>query len=179
MSDLEMAEATYGPAKVNQDFYQDFFGFPSEEWVHNNYMNSPEKLVSSRGPVPDDNDRKPETKVEESNPIFRSSSGSFKYMRFKIASRTGTWRSNSLSVMEKSRMTSKSKSRWQVFMYGFGSGKFPAKMDLSDIKSRQLRQQSTTTVSRSVDHVVEEESSDQRSRKKVWWRFVDVLGCGS
>lgn len=108
---------------------------------------------------------------EETNPAFRSNSGSFRYMRFKVGSRS--WRSSSLSVM-----ASKSKSRWQVFMSGFGSGRFPAKMDMVDIKTRQLRTQSTAKVSGSDDRVCTEDRGGQRVKKKVWWRLVDVLGCG-
>ncbi|KAI3799743.1 hypothetical protein L1987_35044 [Smallanthus sonchifolius] len=163
LSDLQMDD--HGPEEVNTTFYQDFFG---EEWSRKiSNKNSPVKQ-----PVCDD---KTAGKREETNPMFRSKSGSFRYMRFKIDSGRGSWRSRSVSVM-----ASKSKSRWQVFMSGFGSGKFPTKMDWLDIKTRQLRSRSATKESQNVDHVGGEDSGGRRvsDRKKVWWRLVDVLGCG-
>ncbi|KAI3793415.1 hypothetical protein L1987_36034 [Smallanthus sonchifolius] len=164
LSDLQMDE--HGSEEVNTTFYQDFFG---EEWSRNN-KSSPVKQ-----PVCDDNVKKQARKRKETNPMFRSKSGSFRYMRFKIDSGRSSWRSSSVSVM-----ASKSMSRWQVFMSGFGSGKFPTKMDWLDIKTRQLRSRSTTKESQNVDHVGGEDSGGRRviDRKKVWWRLVDVLGCG-
>lgn len=139
---------------MNTTFFQDFFG-----------EDMPKKHDQS---LCDDDDKR----EEEPNPMFRSNSGSFRYMRFKLAgsSRIGSWRSSSLSVM-----ASKSKSRWQVFMSGFGSGKFPTKMDLVDIKTRQLQAQEV----KNVDGVCREEGGGRMMNgKKVWWRLVDVLGCG-
>ncbi|KAI3748640.1 hypothetical protein L6452_11879 [Arctium lappa] len=193
LSNLQIHHNTTGSSElVNHTLYQDFFGFSSEEWSPNtSYDNSPEniifcgKLISSKRPISKDNMSKPTTMVEVTNsPLFRSTSGSFRYMPFKIASRPNTSRSKmSLTFMERSRLmaSSKSKSRWQVFLFGFRSGKFPKKMDLSDIKIRQLRHQSTTTKvsSPSADlHVGWEESVGRRTDKKGWWRVVDVLGCG-
>ncbi|KAJ0470527.1 hypothetical protein HanRHA438_Chr14g0674481 [Helianthus annuus] len=164
LSDLHVDEDTIGSEEVTTTFYQDFFGVSSEEWTHE----VSNKNSHVKQPICDDTDKSPET-----YPVFRSNSGSFRYMRFKIGSRTGSWRSRSLSVM-----ASRSKSRWQVFMSGFGSGKFPTKMDLIDIKTRQLRSKSTAKVSQHVDHVGTDDSGGRRVRKTVWWRLVDVLGCG-
>ncbi|KAI3748642.1 hypothetical protein L6452_11881 [Arctium lappa] len=175
LSDLQMEEdTTVSSEEVNQAFYQDFFGFSNEEsGINTSNKKSPTKIVSSNPPVVvSDVDKVSKRAV---NPMFRSSSGSFRYMRLKIASTTGTWRSKSVSVMEKSKMVSKSKSKWEVLLPGLGSGKFPKKMDMSDIKSRQLRRQISTT-----DRISTVSSVDQyvRSWKKGWWRLVDVLGCG-
>lgn len=60
------------------------------------------------------------------------------------------------------------KTKWQVVAFGFGSTRFPRKMKLSDIKSRQ--QTSTTTAEGGED------GSDRR--KKRWWRLIDVFRCG-
>ncbi|KAK1409551.1 hypothetical protein QVD17_36077 [Tagetes erecta] len=140
--------------EMHTTFYKDFFGEDKQQ------------------PLCDDDDN-----MKETNPMFRSNSGSFRYMRFKVAgsSRRGSWRSSSLSVM-----ASKSKSRWQVFMFGFGSGKFPTKMDLVDIKTRQLRTKEVQNVDNINNNGVCRDINDGRmmSGKKVWWRLVDVLGCG-
>ncbi|KAI3705190.1 hypothetical protein L1987_75424 [Smallanthus sonchifolius] len=64
-------------------------------------------------------------------------------------------------------------SKWKVFMFGFGTGKFPAKMELSDIKKRQLRQQDADTDTLSDGG---EDESDRR--KKRWWMLIDVFRCG-
>ncbi|GKA62920.1 hypothetical protein Tco_0762439 [Tanacetum coccineum] len=181
LSDLQMDDNDTTPCEEvpQTNFFQEFFGFDGDEWTPNTLENtSPRKLVSSTQLVLDDNVTKPTTtKKEKTNPVFRSNSGSFKYMRFKMASSTGNGRSKSVSVM-----ASKSKSRWQVFLSGFGSSKFPTKMDLDDIKSRQLRSESTTNTRKHVDIECvskEEETGGRRtSGMKVWWRLVDVLGCG-
>ncbi|PWA95995.1 hypothetical protein CTI12_AA029590 [Artemisia annua] len=182
LSDLQMDETDTTRSEevtTQTNFLQEFFGFDCEEWTPNTLENtSPRKLVSSTQLVLDVNVTKPTTtKKVKTNPVFRSNSGSFKYMRFKMASSTSSGRSKSLSVM-----ASKSKSRWQVFLSGFGSSKFPTKMDLDDIKSRQLRSESTTNTSQhvNVERVSKEEASGGRrtSGMKVWWRLVDVLGCG-
>ncbi|KAI3705189.1 hypothetical protein L1987_75423 [Smallanthus sonchifolius] len=140
----------------------DFLGFFSEEWSRDpSYNTSPEniifcgKIVSSKSSV--SHVRKPETSRRTST-LFRSNSDSFRFM--KAASWQSTPRSKSLPNRLPS---SSSKSKWQVFMFGFGSGKFPSTMDMSDIKSRQIRRQSTVV--------------GRRSGKKGWWRLVNVLGC--
>ncbi|KAI3520098.1 hypothetical protein L1887_09322 [Cichorium endivia] len=76
-------------------------------------------------------------------------------------------------VLERSSLQSPRKPKWQVFAFGFGIGKGPTKMELNDIKSRQLRQQTTTT--KSDGH---EDESDRRSEKKRLWRLIDVFRCG-
>ncbi|KAL4576422.1 hypothetical protein LXL04_012515 [Taraxacum kok-saghyz] len=179
--DLQINDSTSFSEELNQSIIQDIFGFSV---VEQSYDNSPEtvnfrrNLNSSRPQTSDDGVNKPTERVQETNPIFRSSSGSFKYMRRKTVSRRGTSRSMSVTVMERSRlMASKSSSRWQVFMFGLGSGKFPTKMDLSDIKSRQLRRQSSPKVDLS-DAIKKTQPHEQKSGKKAWWRFVDILGCG-
>ncbi|CAH1438478.1 unnamed protein product [Lactuca virosa] len=183
-ADLQIHHDTAFSEEISQSFIQEFFGFSNEEWSHTtSFDTSPEhdnfgrKLDSSKPPISDDDVNKPTAKVKETNPIFRSSSSSFKYMRRKTVSRPSTSRSMSVTVMERSRMASKSNSRWQVFMFGLGSGKFPTKMDLSDIKSRQLRRRSTPEMDLG-DVIKSRQPHDQRSGKKAWWRFVDILGCG-
>ncbi|KAI3748644.1 hypothetical protein L6452_11883 [Arctium lappa] len=150
----------------SSSFDQDFLGFFSEEWSRDN--TSPEniifcgKLVSSKQPIAEQRKNQP-------NPQFRSNSDSFRYMRFKTASSTpSTSRSKSLSSV--SFASSPCKSRWKVFLFGFGSGKHQTKMDMSDIKIRQLRRQSDHTPVELVD-------KERRSGEKGWWRLVDVLGC--
>ncbi|KAK9050581.1 hypothetical protein SSX86_030449 [Deinandra increscens subsp. villosa] len=143
---------------------ESFLGFFSEEWSRDHsHTTSPEniifcgKLLSSKPSV----SRNPETRSQTSAvQLFRSSSDSFRFMKTAITPR-------SKSLPNRLMTSSAScKSKWQVvFMFGFGSGKFPTTMDMSDIKSRQLRRQST---------VVKEDSV---GRKKGWWRLVDVLGC--
>ncbi|CAH1438479.1 unnamed protein product [Lactuca virosa] len=71
-------------------------------------------------------------------------------------------------VPERNRLDSPGKTKWQVFAFGFGSSKFPKKMELSDIKSRQ---QTSTTIADGG-----EDGSDRR--KKRWWRLIDVFRCG-
>lgn len=66
-----------------------------------------------------------------------------------------------------SRLESPTKPKWQVFMFGFGTGKFPTKMDLNDIKSRQLRRQQT--INTMPDGGGEDESDSRRSGKNQWW----------
>ncbi|KAI3721372.1 hypothetical protein L2E82_32382 [Cichorium intybus] len=188
LSDLQIHDDTTVSEELTQSFYLDFFGFSSEEWSRTtSYDTSPEnvnfggKLDSSKPSISNGEVSKPNTKVEETNPIFRSSSGSFRYMRRKTVSTPSTSRSMSVTVMERSKVASKSKSRWQVFMFGFGSGKFPTKMDLSDLKSRQLRHESTTRMDFSdmtKSREPHDQSVGQRSEKKAWWRLVDILGCG-
>ncbi|KAJ0558280.1 hypothetical protein HanIR_Chr07g0334531 [Helianthus annuus] len=80
----------------------------------------------------------------------------------------------SMVVAERSRLESPTKSTCQVFMFGFGTGKFPTKMELSDIKQRQLRRQATDT----VPDGGEDESDRRRGGKKGWWLLIDVFRCG-
>ncbi|KAI3808991.1 hypothetical protein L1987_24955 [Smallanthus sonchifolius] len=81
------------------------------------------------------------------------------------------------SEMVRSRLElSPTKSKWHVFMFGFGTGKFPAKMELSDIKKRQLRQQDADTDTLSDGG--EDESDRRRSGRKRWWLLIDVFRCG-
>ncbi|KAJ9539943.1 hypothetical protein OSB04_026449 [Centaurea solstitialis] len=187
LSNLHIKDDTMIHLKENQNsssssstssssFDQDFLGFFSEEWSRDNNNNnntSPEniifcgKLLSSKQSIATGDD---DRKIQPINPQFRSNSDSFRYMRFKTGSSTP--RSNSVpNRSSTSSSSSPCKSRWKVFLFGFGSGKFQAKMDMSDIKIRQLRRQS--------DHrtVVDGEEMERRSGKKGWWRLVDVLGC--
>ncbi|CAH1438480.1 unnamed protein product [Lactuca virosa] len=159
-------------------FDQNFLGFFSEEWSRDpSYNASPEnfifcgKVVSSKTSIA--GIRKTETKNQVS-PLFRSSSDSFRFMPLKTASKPSTPRSKSFP--NRLPKSSSCKSKWQVFMFGFGSGKFPTKMDMSDIKTRQFRRKSTVTVSQWVDDG-KDECVGRRSGKKGWWRLVDVLGC--
>ncbi|KAJ9539944.1 hypothetical protein OSB04_026450 [Centaurea solstitialis] len=186
LSDLQMEEpedttTTASEVVINQSFYEEFFGFS----INNSNTISP--TVSPKPPVIVKNDNNVRKKKAMANPMFRSTSASFKYMRLKITSTTTTWRSKSAPSVEKNRLAaSKSKSKWQILLPGLGSGKFPKKMDLSDIKSRQLRGQISVTdcqkspAASSVDHGGSgaENGGGERSRKQGWWRFVDVLGCG-
>ncbi|MFS8012551.1 hypothetical protein Hanom_Chr14g01322211 [Helianthus anomalus] len=140
-------------------FDQDFLGFFSDKPSPNP---SPEKIifcgkiVSSKPPV-----------FKDTTLMFRPTSDSIRFM--KTVSRQSTTRSKSVPSLSSSR-----KSKWHVFMFGFGSGMFPSTMDMSDIKGRQLRRQSTVPVDDG-----KEENVGQRSGKKGWWVLVDVLGCSS
>ncbi|KAJ9539947.1 hypothetical protein OSB04_026453 [Centaurea solstitialis] len=64
-----------------------------------------------------------------------------------------------------SKLACSSKSRWQVFLFGSGSGRFPRNMELSDIKSRQLRQIPSTL------------PTEKGGGKRLTW-LIRVLGCG-
>ncbi|KAJ0470529.1 hypothetical protein HanIR_Chr14g0719741 [Helianthus annuus] len=144
----------------------DFSGFLTEEWSKNtSYINSYENIVFC-GKVVSSKHRNPETK-SQTNTLFRSSSDSFRFIRLRTASRTVTSGSKS---MPNGSSSFPCKSRLMVFMFGSGSSKFPTKVDMSDIKSRQLRQQSTSTVSGWID-------GGTSGKTKGWWRVVDVLGC--
>ncbi|KAK1421247.1 hypothetical protein QVD17_23436 [Tagetes erecta] len=149
-------------------FEQDFLGFFSEEWSRDqSYNTSPENIIFCGKLISTQVIRKPETS-SETCALFRSSSDSFRFM--KTASRQSTPRSKSLP----NKLSCSSKSKWQVFMtFGFGSGKFPSTMDMSDIKSRQLRRHSTVK----IDDVSKEEDVGRKSGKMGWWRLVDALGC--
>ncbi|KAI3799745.1 hypothetical protein L1987_35046 [Smallanthus sonchifolius] len=177
LSDLQFEDDNIGSETVSKgnqsstfSFDQDFLGFFSEEWSR--YSTSSEdiifcgKIVSSKQSV--SRDRKPETSSETTQ-LFRSNSDSFRIM--KTDSRQSTPRSKSLP----NRLPSSSscKSKWKVFMFGFGSGKFPTTMDMSDIKSRQLRRQSEV----SVDDGKEVSVGWRSGKKGRWWLLVDVLGC--
>ncbi|PWA95998.1 hypothetical protein CTI12_AA029620 [Artemisia annua] len=159
LSDLRIEDDTTNSQE------QDFLGFFSEEWSRDQSCNtSPENIIfcgkqfSSKSSVARD----------KTSQLFRSNYDSFRFMSMKNRSRPSTPRCKSLPT----RLTPSSscKSKWHVFMFGFGSGKFPTTMDMSDIKNRQLR--------RSIDDG-EEESGVRRSGNKGWWRLVDVLGCGT
>ncbi|KAI3721368.1 hypothetical protein L2E82_32378 [Cichorium intybus] len=162
----------------SSSFDDDFLGFFSEEWSRDPSHNTSHediiffgRVVSIKTAVA--GSRKTDTKGQTS-PLLRSSSDSFRFMRLRTASKPSTPRSKSLPNRVPSSSTCKSK--WQVFMFGFGSGKFPTKMDMSDIKSRQFRQQSTVTVSQWVDDG-KKENLGRRSGKKGWWQLVNILGC--
>lgn len=153
---------------------QDFVGFFSEEWSGNtSYSNLPEnivfcgKVVSSGQPI----------SRERTKSLFRSNSDSFRFMSLKSASKKITSRSKSMP--NGSSKSSPCKSRFMVFLFGSGSSKFQTKVDMSDIKSRQLRQQSSKRVPGWIGGGDKEESGVRRSGNNGWWRFVDVLGCGS
>ncbi|KAF5770790.1 hypothetical protein HanXRQr2_Chr14g0663351 [Helianthus annuus] len=163
LSDLQFEDdnidSSSSSSSSPSSFDQDFLGFFSEKPSPNP---SPEniifcgKIVSSKQPV-----------SKDTTLMFRSTSDSFRFM--KTVSKQSTTRSKSVPSLSSSR-----KSKWHVFMFGFGSGKFPSTMDMSDIKGRQLRRQSTATVEDD-----KEESVGRRSGKKGWWVLVDVLGCSS
>ncbi|KAI3748641.1 hypothetical protein L6452_11880 [Arctium lappa] len=70
---------------------------------------------------------------------------------------------NDVLAERTSKLACSSKSRWQVFM--FGSGRFPTKMELSDIKSRQLRQIPATM-------------SMEKGGGNRLTRLIRILGCG-
>ncbi|KAL8241131.1 hypothetical protein R6Q59_014486 [Mikania micrantha] len=158
-------------------FEQDFLGFFSEEWSRDpSYNTSPEniifcgKIVSSKPYVSHvvRNQEYENITGSQTSSLFRSTSDSFRFM--KTASRQRTPRSNSLP--DRSSSSSSCKSKWQVFMFGFGSGTFQNTMDMSDIKNRQLRRQFTVKVDDG-----KEVGGGRKSGKKGWWRLVDVLGC--
>lgn len=158
-------------------FDQDFLGFFSDEWSRDtSYTTSPEniifcgKVLSLKTHV--SRDRKLET-ISQTSSLFRSSSDSFRFIGPKNGSRPSTPRSKSLPNRLPSSIY---KSKWQVFMFGFGSGKFPTTIDVNDIKSRQLRRQSMVSVSQWIDDG-KDEIVGRRSGKKGWWRLVDALGC--
>ncbi|KAL4576421.1 hypothetical protein LXL04_012514 [Taraxacum kok-saghyz] len=77
-------------------------------------------------------------------------------------------------VPERNRLEYPVKPKWQIFTFGFGSSKFPTKMKMSDIKIRQLRQQTATTITEERD----DESDLKSSQKKRWWRLIDIVRCG-
>ncbi|KAL4576423.1 hypothetical protein LXL04_012516 [Taraxacum kok-saghyz] len=61
-----------------------------------------------------------------------------------------------------SKLACPSKSRWQVFM--FGSGRFPTQMEMSDIRSRQLRRSNS--------------GEEEKTGGKRLSGLIRVLGCG-
>lgn len=126
---------------------QDFLGFFINEDWSKNY--SSENIVFCGKVV---------SKNQTSN-FFRSSSDSFRLIRLKSGSKQIASRSKSMP--NKSLSSFPSKSRLMVFMFGSGSSKFPTKVDMSEIKNRQLRKQNSTVA----------------GGKRGWWRVVDVLGC--
>ncbi|CAI9273467.1 unnamed protein product [Lactuca saligna] len=69
---------------------------------------------------------------------------------------------NDVLLQRTTKLACPSKSRWQVFM--FGSGRFPMKMELSDIRSRQKRR----------SHSGEEEKIGGKQLSGL----IRVLGCG-
>nr|GEV27804.1 hypothetical protein [Tanacetum cinerariifolium] len=145
-------------------YEHDFLGFFSEEWSRDQSCNtSPENIIFCGKQF----SSKPSVARHNTSQLFRSNYDSFRFMSMKNGSRPSTPRSKSLPT----RLTPSSscKSKWHVFMFGFGSGKFPTTMDMSDIKNRQLR--------RLIDDC-EEKSGVRRSGNNRWWRLVDVLGCG-
>ncbi|KAK1421246.1 hypothetical protein QVD17_23435 [Tagetes erecta] len=85
-----------------------------------------------------------------------------------VSKKTVTLSKDQTPVPERSRLESPAKSNFQVFMFGFGTGKFPTKMELSDIKKRQLRQPTMPDG--------DDEESDRR--KKRWWVLIDAFRCG-
>ena len=78
-----------------------------------------------------------------------------------------------LSVGKVTMLTSRTKSRWYLFM--FGMTRFPTEMELRDIKLRQSRKKSPSMMFRSVecDNMVK---SNERSRRKGLWRLLKILG---
>ncbi|XP_059627167.1 uncharacterized protein LOC132269960 [Cornus florida] len=66
-------------------------------------------------------------------------------------------------------VTSPSKSRWYLFM--FGLARFPTKMELKDMKRRRNRQAGPT--------LFRSDGGGHKSGGKGWWGLVRALGCGS
>ncbi|PWA59237.1 hypothetical protein CTI12_AA394960 [Artemisia annua] len=171
LSNFHMEDENHSSFSSSSSSDQDFLGFFSEEWSRDtSLVNIPEnivfcgKVVSFGQPI-----RKPGTK-RQTNPLFRSNSDSFRYMGLKTTPRPSTLRSKSLP--KDSTKSFPCKSRFMVFMFGSRSSKFPTKVDMSDIKSRKLRQQRATA---DRDN---EANGGRKSGNKGWWRVVDVLGCG-
>ncbi|KAK1409550.1 hypothetical protein QVD17_36076 [Tagetes erecta] len=130
---------------------QDFLGFFTEELSKNiTSHNFPSENIVFCGKV---------VSKSQTDTLFRSNSDSLRLVRLKPVSRTTASRSQSMP--NKSLSLFPCKSRLMVFMFGSGSSKFPTKVDMSEIKSRQLRQQNSTMA----------------GGKRGWWRVVDVLGC--
>ncbi|KAI3793414.1 hypothetical protein L1987_36033 [Smallanthus sonchifolius] len=155
---------------------QDFLGFFTQEWSKNASSENIifcGKVVSSKRLI-NAGDKKPEAK-SQTHPLFRSNSDSFRFIRLKTGSRRIASRSKSMP--NRSATSFPCKSRLMVFLFGSGSSKFPTKVDMSDIKSRQLRQQNTSMVSAEWVDGGKEESDGGISGKKGWWRLVDALGC--
>ncbi|GJU27342.1 hypothetical protein Tco_1165963 [Tanacetum coccineum] len=170
LSNFHTEDENHSSFSSSSSSAHDFLGFFSEEWSRDNsYVNIPQnivfcgKVISFGQPI-----GKPGTK-KQTSPLFRSSSDSFRYMGLKTTSRPSTLRSKSLP--KGSVASFPCKSRFMMFMFGSRSSKFPTKVDMSDIKSRKLRQQGTTIGDN-------EANGGRKSGNKGWWRVVDVLGCG-
>ncbi|KAJ9539945.1 hypothetical protein OSB04_026451 [Centaurea solstitialis] len=174
--DIHLSSKTNSSSSSSSSSEQDFLGFFTEEWVRSSSENIVfcGKIVSSTPVLLAD--KKQETKTQLNTHPFRSNSDSFRYMRLKTAAKPTTSRSKSLPSSSVSS-SSICKSRFLVFMFGSGSSKFPTKIDVSEIKSRQLRRQSTMA-SPSVNGGGKKESGGRKNGNKGWWRVVDVLGCG-
>ncbi|KAG6647325.1 hypothetical protein I3843_07G070000 [Carya illinoinensis] len=81
------------------------------------------------------------------------------------------------SVGKVSMLASSSKSRWYLFM--FGMTRFPTEMELRDMKMRQSRMRSQSSMFRSVQCDEMIKGNENRSRGKGLWRLLRVLGLGS
>ncbi|KAF5453460.1 hypothetical protein F2P56_028361 [Juglans regia] len=81
------------------------------------------------------------------------------------------------SVGKVSMLASSSKSRWFLFM--FGMTRFPTEMELRDMKMRQSRMRSQSSMFRSVQCDEMNNGNEDRSRGKGLWRLLRVLGLAS
>ncbi|CAL0333410.1 unnamed protein product [Lupinus luteus] len=78
------------------------------------------------------------------------------------------------SIKKVSLMRSTTKSRWQLFMFGFG---VPTEMDLSDIRSRQSRQ-GPTAMNPALEQGMEMVKNKGKKNVKGLWRILKSLDFG-
>ncbi|KAI3520102.1 hypothetical protein L1887_09326 [Cichorium endivia] len=165
-------------------FNHDFLGFFSEEWSNTTTsisLNAPEDILFCgkmihTSKTNQTSNPKDKTDTKNNRSIINQNSDSFSKF-FNGHSSLSTTRSNSrpmsgrkkednrkndVLAQRTSKLACPSKSRWQVFM--FGSGRFPTKMELSDIRSRQLR--------RSLS------GEEEKTGGKRLSGLIRALGCG-
>ncbi|CAK9152224.1 unnamed protein product [Ilex paraguariensis] len=169
---------------------QDCFEFFSEDWIKGSSFSSEKivfcgKIIPCKEPVSEDTHKKESNKErEEHKPgLFRWTSKSLNRSkpsesRKRVSNLRYVSSSKTLSspVPEKYRYDthkcSKKYDRWYLFM--FGLAKFPAEMELRDMRSRKIRRKSWLFRTSGGG----EKGFVGRRRMKGLWGLIRALGCG-
>ncbi|XP_059627168.1 uncharacterized protein LOC132269961 [Cornus florida] len=158
---------------------QDYFEFFSDEWNTTTEAATTYpprniifcgKLIPYKESVSCDKSRELEENRQqkhEKRGLFRWNSSSFTKPKTSKSGKSDD--KCGFKVQKVKLVTSPSKSRWYLFM--FGLARFPTEMELKDLKRRRNRQAGAT--------LFRSDGGGDKSREKGWWGLVRALGCGS
>ncbi|KAI3748638.1 hypothetical protein L6452_11877 [Arctium lappa] len=148
----------------SSSFNQDFLGFFSEEWSTTSTSissDTPDGIIFCGKVIQTSTNIKTDSRKNKNNYDSKSSSYTPRSSSLSGKKKDDGYKNDVLAQSKILACGSSTKSRWQVFL--FGSDRFPTKMELSDIRSRQLRRCYG--------------GEEKKSGGKRLWELIRVLGC--